>query len=482
MSEVIKFELKDAVKKHGNKSQKDGFKKNKGNLKTNQFNSLIKTMEQHYKKVWVEGKGSKRVIYCEGKLSKKRQRETNYDNCGQGQLDEELEKNVKSLITSFLYEDGRDKKSFSLSGWCDRLELISDEMTTYLQGFEDEFHEKMIEKFETEIDSFKKSNETIKELDELGLVEGNHLEEQREEMKEFIDKTIHYKTKKMKDLVNSIFKKLDKDKIITHKTETYALTKDDKYEVIDSKTVKNAEKIRKELLEKFGVKNTYTFSRNERKKFNIALEKKLVKELGIKRYYDRHTCKIRNIRKLKQMDMEQLGFRYDLDEQGRHLKREEVKKFRGNEWMDKTQNKHGKNSQYAQMWKVVSEELGYVKQIVKGEVEVGGITIEFDFTEKVNPLQQLEDVKNGKFKVSDIEVTEEMWMNELGYKQPEQPTSVLYYSSYEMDDSTRFLFELEYPELVEPKQPFKPKSILDYVNYEMNSSDKYLYEIEYQTV
>ncbi|MFG6062247.1 hypothetical protein, partial [Salmonella enterica] len=68
------FTLAELVKQYGTKAQKASLKRNKGNLTGKEFTLLIKSVEQEWESYTVEGRGSKRIITCSGKRSKKAER------------------------------------------------------------------------------------------------------------------------------------------------------------------------------------------------------------------------------------------------------------------------------------------------------------------------------------------------------------------------------------------------------------------------
>lgn len=59
--------LQEAVELYGNEKQKQMIVAMKGNLKANSFDSLLKTIQQHYESVMIGGRGSK-FITCVKKI------------------------------------------------------------------------------------------------------------------------------------------------------------------------------------------------------------------------------------------------------------------------------------------------------------------------------------------------------------------------------------------------------------------------------
>lgn len=110
-----KYTLEEAVNIYGNEKQKEAIVKNKGNLKPNQFNALIKTIEQHYEKVEVEGRGKKRIILCDGKYDQIQERKTNYANCGRH--NELPYKKFLSMMILHYIRKHKPQEQFSLNQW-----------------------------------------------------------------------------------------------------------------------------------------------------------------------------------------------------------------------------------------------------------------------------------------------------------------------------------------------------------------------------
>jgi hypothetical protein len=119
------FTLAEAVAKFGDESKRKAIIANKGNLKANQFNSLITTVEQHYESVTVKGKGKKRNIICEGKRAEVLDRKEllNYDNCGQGQITYGYELH-NTVLKHILDNCKNNLKNISLNRWLIDVGLI----------------------------------------------------------------------------------------------------------------------------------------------------------------------------------------------------------------------------------------------------------------------------------------------------------------------------------------------------------------------
>ncbi|HDX9500161.1 TPA: hypothetical protein ROX79_005071 [Bacillus thuringiensis] len=193
------YTLEELTQKFGTDKQKEALVKNNGNLKANPFNALIKTVEQHYESVTVEGRGKKRIIICEGKREEIALRQDARENNGGGQVPMKYEQAFPIMVLQSLLEmrdagvneTVLEKKVLTVAGWLQKMKFITPEMfearkcryndavlervTEGLSkrdvvGFDDDFLVK--EYFDKEIDRLSKYfMSTVQKLHKAKLVE-----------------------------------------------------------------------------------------------------------------------------------------------------------------------------------------------------------------------------------------------------------------------------------------------------------------------
>lgn len=123
------FTLKELVKKYGSNAQKESLK-TKGNLSGKEFSILIKLVEQECEFYTVEGRGSKRIITCTGKRSKKPERVDKHPNNGKGQLIGGFELN--SLVVKYLIQNNKKISPVSVTKWLTELVIVDGKLTSPL--------------------------------------------------------------------------------------------------------------------------------------------------------------------------------------------------------------------------------------------------------------------------------------------------------------------------------------------------------------
>ena len=109
------YTLENAVMEYGNDAQIDAFNKakessvkGKGNLKTKQFDALIKTILQHFESVEVDGKGSTRTFICVGKRNEILDRKELQNYANSGNRDQMLYKDLfEQLVMFYLNSENR---------------------------------------------------------------------------------------------------------------------------------------------------------------------------------------------------------------------------------------------------------------------------------------------------------------------------------------------------------------------------------------
>lgn len=118
---MLKFTVEEFVVEFGTDEQKEIFIKNKGIIKANPFNSIIKVAKQQYETVMVEGRGKKRTIICDNKYKMIKVHENNYENCG-GRVDQLPQDSYGDMASMMLYAisylNNKDRFVMSKYEWC----------------------------------------------------------------------------------------------------------------------------------------------------------------------------------------------------------------------------------------------------------------------------------------------------------------------------------------------------------------------------
>lgn len=263
------FTLAELVKKYGSKAQKQSFK-NKGNLTGKEFSILLKSVEQEWESNAIEGRGSKRIIICSGKRSKKAERVDKRSNNGQGQLIGEFELN--SLVVNYLIQNGNKVRPMSATKWITELGIVDGKLIDALYGARGKHLEKLQEQFSKEIIDYNKADSD----------------------KDMLDEFLQVSMKHMKSSLVSVFRKLAKTEIIIHRKERWGCTTKNNHRKLRPNEIKEIDNIRGILLIEHGLKGNDLFITNKKevKAFKEELDKKLEDQLGLKYYYDAHYCVI----------------------------------------------------------------------------------------------------------------------------------------------------------------------------------------------
>lgn len=116
------FTLAELVKEFGTKVQKQSFKKD-GNLNKRSFDSIIKSVEQEWESITVEGRGSKRKITCSGRHEVKAIKNDGRVRSGRQQLEHRIPMNV--IVANHLEYDMVKQESMSLGKWAVKFGLIT---------------------------------------------------------------------------------------------------------------------------------------------------------------------------------------------------------------------------------------------------------------------------------------------------------------------------------------------------------------------
>ncbi|MBY0210635.1 MULTISPECIES: hypothetical protein [Priestia] len=281
------FTLAKLVKKYGSKAQRHSLK-NKGNLTGKEFSILMKSVDTEWESYKVDGRGSKRVITCYGKRSKKAQRIDRRCNNGQKQLVGEFELN--SLIINHLLQQNNKVKPMSATKWLINLGIVGDKLTEALYGAKGGHLKNLQEQFSKVIKDYNKTDSDIEMLDEFTRI----------------------LLKNMKASLVSVFKKLAKAEVIIYQTEIWGCTQKNNHRKLKRKEINETHNLKRILLTKHGIKSNDLFKANMKgvKEFKQDFQKQLREQLGIKFYYDAHFCKVQD------SDLGMKEYLYNLREQG----------------------------------------------------------------------------------------------------------------------------------------------------------------------
>ncbi|PGT97717.1 hypothetical protein [Bacillus cereus] len=262
------FTLAELVKKYGTKAQKASLKRNKGNLTGKEFILLIKSVEQEWESYTVEGRGSKRIITCSGKRSKKAKRIDNRSNNGKGQLVGEFELN--SLVVNYLIQNDNKVRPMSATKWIAELGIIDGKFFGALYGARGIHLEKLQEQFSKRVKNYNKADSDIEMLDEF----------------------LQISLKNMKSSLISVFNKLVKAKIIIYQKERWGCTIKNNHRKLTRNEIKEIASIRRILLTAHGIKGNDLFKTNKKevKDFKKEFDEQLTERLGLKFDYDAHFC------------------------------------------------------------------------------------------------------------------------------------------------------------------------------------------------
>lgn len=262
------FTLVELVKKYGTKAQQSSLKRNKGNITGKEFILLIKSVERQWESYTVEGRGSKRIITCCGKRSKKAERVDKRSNNGQGQLIGEFELN--SLVVNYLIQNDNKVRPMSATKWITELGIIDDKLIGVLYGTRDIHLETLQIQFSKVIKDYKKADTDM----------------------DMIDDFLQVSLKNMKSSVISVFNKLAKAKVIIHQKERWGCTINNNHRKLTRNEISDIASIRRALLTAYGLKANDLFKTNKKevKAFKKKFSRILSEQLNLKYDYDAHFC------------------------------------------------------------------------------------------------------------------------------------------------------------------------------------------------
>jgi len=265
------FTLAELVKKYGTKAQKTSLKE-KGNLSGKEFILLTKSVEQEWESYTVEGRGSKRIVTCSGKRSKKAEPVDKRSNNGQGQLIGEFEFN--SLVVNYLIRNDNKVRPMSATKWITELGIVDDKLIGAIYGIRAGHLEKLQKQF----------NRVIKDYN---MVDSDT---------EMLDEFIRVSLKSMKTSLISVLNKLAKAKVIIHQKEVWGCTTNNNHRKLRQNEIKEIASMRRTLLNAKGLRTRDLFMTKKKAvmAFNKEFNEQLQEQLGLKFYYDAHHCHIQD--------------------------------------------------------------------------------------------------------------------------------------------------------------------------------------------
>jgi hypothetical protein len=396
------FTLAELVKKYGSKAQKQSFKE-KGNLSGKEFAILLKSVETEWESYTVEGRGSKRIITCSGKRSKKVERVDKRVHNGQGQLVGEFE--LHSLVVNYLIQNDNNVRPMSATKWLTELGIIDRRLTGALYGNICIHLEKLQEQFSEVNKDYNKNDSDIDMLEEFLK---NHL-------------------KHIKSSLVSVFNKLATAKVIIHQKEVWGCTTKNRHRNLSRQEIKSVAEIRRILLNAHGLKGRDLFKTNmkEVKAFNKEFGEQLRKQLNLLFYYDAHFCVLQDsdlgvfdyLKRLQEKG--ELKFTYSLTEESAFIMTQVYKGMQSKHSLDlaKGREKNISNNsdsnrikclkimkQYALMWELLLKYFRCTNCLISkpSEVEAKATTIvkidgvEFEISresKRTNPIAQFQAIR-----------------------------------------------------------------------------------------
>lgn len=239
-----------------------------GNLTGKEFDLLIKSVLTEWETYKVDGRGSKRIITCYGKLSRKAERIDKRIHNGQGQLVGEFELN--SLVIKYLIQNDNHVRPMSSTKWLTDLEIIDRRLTGAMYGDKGISLKDLQEQFGKVNKDYYKDDSDIDMLEEFLKIYLKHI----------------------KSSLVSVFTKLAKAKVIIYQKEVWGCTTQNRHRKLSRQEVKSIAEIKRILLNEHGLKGRDLFKTNmkEVKDFNKKFGGELRKQLNLLFYYDAHFC------------------------------------------------------------------------------------------------------------------------------------------------------------------------------------------------
>lgn len=261
------FTLAELVRKYGSEAIKRSFKKN-GFLSGKEFSILLKSVATEWESYTIEGRGSKRIISCKGKRSKKANRVDKRVHNGRGQLVGEFE--LSSLVVNFLIQNDNKVNPMSTTRWLTELGIVDGKLMGAIYG-DRIFHLKELQKQLSSV--IKDFNEAENDMD-------------------MVEEFLQIYLKHIKGSIVSVFNKLAKAKVIIHQIEKWGCTSKNNHRKLKKNEIREIADIRRTLLNTYGLKGKDLFKTKmkEVKAFKKDFDKQLLDHLGLKFYYDAHFC------------------------------------------------------------------------------------------------------------------------------------------------------------------------------------------------
>ncbi|WP_068776977.1 hypothetical protein [Paenibacillus sp. FJAT-26967] len=262
-----KFTLTELVNKYGSKEQKQALKKN-GKIPTRSFNSIIKSAREEWETVDVTGRGTKRIITCDGKRIVKAKREDRRSNNGQGQLAGEFD--LCSLVIDYLIKKNNKINPMSATKWILELGIVDAKLSNAMYITRGHHIGNLQKQFTDAIEDYDKDEKDFEMLEEF----------------------IQTYLKHTKLSLVSVFNKLSKVRAIIHIKEVWGCGTDGLHRKLNKSEIKEIADLRRRLLIIHNLKGSDLFKANMKgvKEFKRAFNSNLLAQLGLQYYYEAHDC------------------------------------------------------------------------------------------------------------------------------------------------------------------------------------------------
>lgn len=400
MSKV--YTLAQLVNKYGSEAQKRSFKKN-GNLTGKEFALLIKSVLTEWETYKVDGRGSKRIITCYEKLSRKAERIDKRVHNGKGQLIGEFELN--SLVIKYLIQNDNHVRPMSSTKWLTDLGIIDRRLTGAMYGDKGNRLEDLQEQFSKVNKDYTRDDSDIDMLEEFLKIYLKHI----------------------KSSLVSVFNKLAKAKVIIHQKEVWGCTTKNRHRKLSRQEIKSIAEIKRILLNEHGLKGRDLFKTNmkEVKAFNKEFGEELREQLNLLFYYDAHFCVLQDsdlgvfdyLKRLQEKG--ELEFTYSLTEQSAFIMTQVYKDLQSKHSLElaKGREKNTSNNsdsnrikflkimkQYAPMWELLlryfrctgclKSKPNKAEETARTKIEIDGVEIEISYeSKKTNPIAEFQAIR-----------------------------------------------------------------------------------------
>ncbi|WP_416147918.1 hypothetical protein ACM26V_16935 [Salipaludibacillus sp. HK11] len=263
-----RFTLEEIIMKLGSEgmikqfiSKKETSKKKKGSVDGKYTKQLMEKLDCKWTSITVEGKGAERIFLCEGIREVEKERQDGRKNNG-AVIPYEYE--INSLVLDYILK--KQPKSMSLNKWLNETELADISFTTaYHNGFARKNH----------FESLKEKDESITDQDYVML-------------EHFIKTEVNT----LKGNIKSVFKKLERAKIIMHTVEMMGCTSQKEHRKITDEEMIQIGLIKRELFAKHNLEPSELYKDKDERVIDYWTDYKirLKNELELLYIYESHGC------------------------------------------------------------------------------------------------------------------------------------------------------------------------------------------------